>query len=121
MIGKLSRWRALGWIALSFLLVLAGCATTGKYQEVCNSWLGSDVNSLIASWGPPSNEYNMPNGSKMYTWVNVGGTQVVANYNEYLNMATANSVTYWCKTTFTVNSQNVITNWQGQGNGCRVR
>jgi hypothetical protein len=78
------------------------------------------VNALIAAWGPPSDEYVLPNGSRMYTWLYVSGTRVVANYNAYLNMVTAGSVTYWCKTTFTV-AGSMIQSWRWEGNACRAR
>lgn len=109
------------WIIIASLLGITGCATTGKYEKVLKSWMGNDVNGLIASWGPPSDEYVMPNGTKMYTWLRVGGTRVVANYNEHLNMVTAGSVTYWCKTTFTVTPSGVIQNWRWEGNACRSK
>jgi len=117
--GKLVVRLSVCWIALGFTLILPGCATTGNYEKIINSWVGSDVNGLIASWRPPSDEYIMPNGNKMLTWLWVGGTQVVANYNQYLNRVTAGSVTYWCKTTFTVTPQGLITNWWWEGNACR--
>lgn len=109
------------WIIVALALAIVGCATTGKYEKVLESWIGSDVNTLIASWGPPSNEYVMPSGGKMYTWLWVGGSQVVANYNQYLNMVTARSVTYWCKTTFTVTPSGVVQNWRWEGNACRSK
>ena len=107
-------------IALVVLLV-AGCATTGNYEKVLRSWMGNDVNSLIVSWGPPSDVYTMPDGRKAYTWLRVGGTRVTANYNRYLNMVTAGSVTYWCKTTFTTTPSGVVRNWRWEGNACRSR
>ena len=67
---KRSRSRASGnWIIVALALAAAGCATTGNYEKKLKTWMGNDVNSLIASWGPPSDEYLMPNGSKMYTWL----------------------------------------------------
>lgn len=107
------------WMAVVLAVLVAACATTGKYERTLKSWMGSDVNRLITSWGPPSNEYVMPNGSTMYTWLWIGGTRVVANYNQYLNMVTAGSVTYWCKTTFTASPSGVIENWRWEGNACR--
>jgi len=109
------------WFVSAVLLLVAACATTGNYEKVLNSWMGGDVNRLMASWGPPSDEYVMPNASRMYTWLWIGGTKVVANYNQYLNMVTAGSVTYWCKTTFTTSQAGVITNWRWEGNACRSR
>lgn len=99
----------------------AACATRGKYESVLNSWVGADINRLMASWGPPSDEYTMPNSDKMFTWLWIGGTRVVANYNQYLNMITAGSVTYWCKTTFTASRSGRINSWRWEGNACRSR
>ena len=113
--------RSVSAVAAALGLAIMSCATTGNYEAKLKSWMGSDVNRLMASWGPPSNEYAMPNGSKMYTWLWVGGTQVVANYNEYLNMVTAGSVTYWCKTTFTANPSGVVDHWRWEGNACRSK
>ena len=104
-----------------FSLVILSCASTAKYEEILNSWMGSDVNDLIGCWGPPSDEYTMPNGNKMYTWLWVGGTLVTSNYNKFLNMTITNEVTYWCKTTFTVNSAGRIVNWMHEGNACKAK
>jgi hypothetical protein len=54
-------------------LFLSGCATTGNYEKILQSWTGSDINRLIESWGPPSSTFEMPNGNKTYTWLNVDG------------------------------------------------
>jgi hypothetical protein len=110
--------------AFSLVMMCAtGCVfpTVAKYEEKLNSWTHHDVNSLMQSWGPPSDTFVMPNGSKMYTWLNVGGTQVTSNYNQFLNMTTSNAVTYWCKTTFTVDTRGVIQTWRWEGNACRSK
>jgi len=99
--------------------LLVSCATTGKYQRVLQSWMGADVNGLIQAWGPPSNQYAMPNGHVMYTWLWVGGTLVTVRYNQYWNMVTAGSVTYWCKTTFTASPSGILHSWRWEGNACR--
>jgi len=106
-------------IIIALVLSIAGCATSANYEKKLNSWMGADVNRLISSWGPPSDEYTMPNGSKMYTWLWIGGTRVFANYNYYLKMVTAGSVTYWCKTTFTASPSGVVNDWRWEGNSCR--
>lgn len=124
--GKIgSRRVSLGWVmtlavaCVSF--TITSCATTGNYEEALQSWVGQDVNRLISGWGPPSDEYSMPNGNTMYTWLWVGGTQVLSNYNETLNMVTTQAVTSWCKTSFTVNTRGVVRRWRWQGNACRAR
>lgn len=107
---------------LSFLaLIVAGCATTGKFSQQMDSWLGGDVNQAIMRFGMPSNSFTLPNGSKMYSWLRVGGTVVTANYNQYLNMATAGAVTYWCEMSMTAAPSGQIQAWQAKGNACRAR
>ncbi len=104
---------------VTITLSINSCATTSKYTAKLNTWIGHDVNELITSWGPPSNEYTMPNGNKMYTWLHVGGTLVVSNYNYFLRMTLTNAVTYWCKTTFNVDESGIITGGRWEGNSCR--
>lgn len=104
--------------AVIVVLLLAGCATTAGYEQVLKSWNGQDINKLVQAWGPPSNEYRMPNGDTMYTWLNVGGTVVTAS--QYAGIATSTAVTYWCKTTFTVNPYGSIQSWRWEGNRCRA-
>jgi len=106
------------------IMTTYSCATTTNYETKLDTWLGRDVNELITSWGPPSNEYTMPNGDKMYTWLIVGNTTILSDYNQYLHMTLTNSITSWCKTTFTVHhftyfdNHDKITNWRWEGNAC---
>ncbi len=39
-------------VLLLLCVVASVCATTGNYQKILASWVGSDVNRLIQSWGP---------------------------------------------------------------------
>jgi hypothetical protein len=94
------------------------CATSANYEAKLKTWLGSDINNLIASWGPPSNVYTMPNGNKIYTWLWVGGTIVTTNYIELLDTTYTDSVTYWCKTMFTANTMGVVVSLGYNGNSC---
>ena len=109
-------------IKIAFLLMIAlgmnSCATTEKYTAKVNTWNGWDINKLITSWGPPSDEYTMPNGNKMYTWLRLGGTVVRSNYDYFLNQTTSKSDEYWCKTTFTVNTSGKIIGNTSRGNAC---
>ena len=114
------------FIRIVFLLMLAlslnSCASlfpsTENYTAKVNTWNGSDINKLIMSWGPPSDVYAMPNGNKMYTWLRTGGTVVTSNYNYYLNMTISNSTEYWCKTTFIVNTSDIIIENTWTGHAC---
>jgi anaerobic C4-dicarboxylate transporter len=90
-------------VLLISTIIISSCATTVKYEAKFNTWIGYDVNEIITSWGPPSNEYTLPNGNKMYTWLWIGNTLATSNYNEYFNMTLTQVVTYWCKSNFTAN------------------
>jgi hypothetical protein len=98
--------------------ILPGPPTAANYQARMAAWVTRDVNELISAWGAPSQEYRMPNGSTMYTWLWVDNSLITANYNEHLNMVTARTVTYWCKTTFTANTKSIIESWRADGNNC---
>lgn len=111
---------------LTFIILfcygIIGCssASTENYSKICKTWEGADINNLIMAWGTPSDEYTMPNGNKMYTWLDVQGSRVTAGYNEWLKMAYANKVTYWCKTEFTTDKKGTIISWRWEGNNCRA-
>lgn len=116
--GSFARLTALASLAFIFS---TACATNAKYERALQSWMGADVNRLIEAWGPPSNEYKMPNGDVMYTWLRVGGTVVTVGYNRYLNLVTAGAVTYWCKTTFAASPSGTVQSWRWEGNACKSR
>ena len=106
-------------LLICLTVIITSCATTKKYTAKVESWKGSDVNKLITSWGPPSNVFEMPNGNKMYTWLYVSNSLVTTNYNSYLNRLESRQIQYWCKTTFTANTKDVIIDWRWNGNACR--
>jgi len=111
--------KQLSFFAL-FAIMASSCATTANYAEILKSWEGSDINMLIISWGPPSDVYTMPNGNKMYTWLYVSNSLITTNYNQWLNRLETRQIQYWCKTTYTANENDIITNWRWQGNACRA-
>ena len=115
------KFKVLIIIVMVTFALITGCATTAKFEENLRSWVGADINRLIMSWGPPSNEYTMPNGNIAYTWLYVAGQRVYANYNYYLNSISGGAVTVYCKITMITNTDGVITYWRWEGNACRAR
>ncbi|MDD0995319.1 hypothetical protein M5G20_05490 [Pseudomonas sp. TNT2022 ID1044] len=123
--------------APKFLLVccavlMAGCATTAKYEAKLASWVGSPEGDLILSWGPPQQVYETDGGVKYLTYsssrqVYIPGTAptYTTNYNPYTNSATttslggtpAQSFNMGCQTTFQV-SNGTISSWSWKGNDC---
>lgn len=119
-------------IPIVLAIVLSGCATTAKYEEVLNSWVGADVNRLVSSWGYPQNSFKAPNGNTVYVYGSSGSytmpTQTNTTYNVVGNTVYGNSTTtggqtlkFWCNTFFEVNDSNRIVTWQWEGNNCKTR
>ncbi len=103
---------------MAAVLLFNACASSGRFTQTMNSWLGEDINSAIMRFGPPSNTYRLPNGTTMYTWLWVGNTVVNQNYNQYLNMVTTNARTRWCQLSFTASAKNLVEGWTANGNMC---
>lgn len=103
------------------VLLLAGCATEGKFREKLQTYVGTDVNSAIEHLGPPTSVYTMPNGNKSYTWMRSAGSMAMASYNPYGYSAYGTSFMIYCKVTMTANASNEIINWHYEGNQCVSR
>lgn len=121
---------------------LCSCAslntvTQDRYKQVCQSWMGHNINELIRAWGyPPQRTNNMPNGNTVYTYhksatertpvVTLPGT---TTYNkiydtvykhEGLGMSVGgDTVTYYCITSFETDPNGTIVFWRFEGNSCR--
>jgi hypothetical protein len=116
-----ARWLRSSLLGVGLAAALASCATTGRFRAVMNTWLGGDINTFIQRWGPPSQTTDLPNGTRMYTFMRTGSTVANAYYNPYLNMTTATATTYWCQVSVTANNSGRIISWQANGNACRSR
>lgn len=91
-------------LSLSIIVLTTGCATTAKYNEAINSWIGSNEIDLVKSWSPPEETYETQ-GSKflIYSW------------SQYFD-----GMTFYCKTIFEVR-QGFITSAKATGNSCKER
>jgi hypothetical protein len=112
-------------LIIAVLACVFGITACGSYlsnaeytTQIMNKWIGMDVNNLISRLGPPSDVYTMPNGNKMYSWLWMGGTTVVTNYNYWLNQAVSGSTTSWCKGTWTANTADIIIASSWTGSNC---
>lgn len=61
---------------LVFILIVAGCATTGNYVKILNTWVGAHVDNLIISWGPPQRSYELSDGGKVLEYSNSRNVQM---------------------------------------------
>lgn len=135
-------------VALSAVMIgCAGIATQEGLEQLLRSWEGGDINSLMSSWGPPSRVDELPNGTRMYTYIRTGAyttpVYVTPTYtspsrttvNVYGNTAyatTSPSVTTGgqvlggqtyvmsCSISFTTDASQRIVTWRYEGNSCKA-
>lgn len=85
--------------SVKFVLVVSAfvsaCASTANYERILSSWVGSDVDSLVVKWGPPSNSYPLSNGGK------------VLEYSSQRNVQLGGYTTTVPQTTYTSGTANV--------------
>lgn len=116
-------------ITLVFILILTGCATAAKYQQILDSWIGASEQALIESWGVPDRTYTVGNLTFLsYRYSSqriLYGAAPVYVSNVHKGVIYTNAiggtpdmlVSDWCKTTFTIEKQKVI-KWTANGNSC---
>jgi hypothetical protein len=120
-------------IILAGLCALLGaCATEAKYQQVLNTWLGSNETPLVEQWGPPDRIYELE-GNKYITYVR-GRTvylpgEAPSSQTTFIgNTAYTNAVggmppmmiNQSTVTTFTI-KDGKITDWRYEGNSCKSK
>ncbi|MGA2914729.1 MAG: hypothetical protein ABSE89_01750 [Sedimentisphaerales bacterium] len=95
-----------------------------KYDAKLNSWIGTDINKLIASWGYPESSFVAPNGNKVYVYSQSSSytKPMVTNINPYTHSAVTyggQTVEYWCKTYIEVDGTGKIIKCTWKGNHCK--
>ncbi len=50
------------------LLLFQGCASHENFVNRYNSWVGKDINKLVAQIGYPDSTYVLPNKNKVYVY-----------------------------------------------------
>ena len=77
------------FLKLILSISLIGCTlNTIEVNELLNSWINNNADSLVASWGSPSSSYTKSDGGQILT------------YNGKLNR--------FCKIEFEADSKNII-------------
>src|SRR5579859_4206971 len=106
-------------------LLLAGCATTEKYEAKLNSWVGADMNALVNSWGYPSSSFSAPDGNTVYVYDSRGSYTTPTSYQTTYQANTltggvdattvqrgGQTFNYWCTTYFEVDAEKKIVSWR---------
>ena len=121
-------------LTLFAVIILSGCATTANYEKILNTWVGSPVDNLVMSWGPPQNSYDFSNGGKVIEYtalrsVMMGGYSYTSPQRIYYSGTSTRyvrrqtpryNIALSCQTRFTINSAGIITKWSWQGNDCKA-
>ena len=59
-----------------FVGFFMGCATTANYENILNTWVGSHVDNLVSSWGPPQGAFKLSDGSTVIEYIRSNNAQI---------------------------------------------
>lgn len=90
------------------LIIVSGCATSEGYNRILNTWLNSDKQNLIETWGVPTSTYKL---NEHVEYISYLKTSI-----SYIN---GNIYNWKCETTFTI-KDNKVTSWKYNGNSCEA-
>ncbi len=130
--------RNIAFLIILSLLLLA-CATSEKYDQKLNTWIGKSEQALALSWGRPSAVKYVNPHVKIFTYTKINEFYFPSEYylyneefepddtiyaplmNEYNFMPyaelTDNEVETFCQTSFII-KDNVVSAWKWRGNDC---
>ena len=113
-------------LALAFLLI--GC--TEQINKSLASWVGHNVNELIASWGPPNQVFSDGQGGQIFVytqtraWIQPGSATTTYSGTTYGNYSYGSATTvynpayvqgYTAYRMFWIGSDGTIYNWAWRG------
>ena len=59
-------------IALTIVLLLAGCAASGPAAGPESGWSGASYDDVVRAWGTPARSTKLTDGADVYTWMSEG-------------------------------------------------
>ena len=103
--------RLLNTITIILSIALSSCTITNKTSEAMESWKGTNISSVIASWGPETRVTSDGKSGKVYTWDKRWQTNAFYDHNGTYQPPRQKN----CTKNFYVNSSGVIYNWRWNG------
>jgi hypothetical protein len=110
-------------------MILLGCVSAEKYNNMIQQWVGTDEDALVAAWGAPKSTYQTDQ-AKYLTYENVrqnyipptpSTVQVIrqgdAVFTRPIPGSPGYAYTSECRTTFTIQNKRVV-NVSASGNSC---
>jgi len=111
-------------ILLCFFLF--SCAAQNNYRQICQSWIGNDINEMFRAWGPPQKTNTMPNGNPIYIYyesdTRTESDPVIMLPGRGMNMAIGGDTTTYtnyCQTNVETSADGKILHINWQRNMCR--
>ena len=120
------------------LALITGCATTENYEKILQTWVGKHVDELVLVWGPPQSSFELSTGDRViefhdvkYVYIPVlsypisrtyhyrtpgGSVGTIETHTEH--EIPAQSYTRSCKTRFIVGADELIKQWEWEGDYC---
>ena len=111
------------------IMFLSGCTSVGSnaYEQQLQNWVGMSQEALYYSWGEPDNEIYPSPGVKVVTYVKNfdglldGETEPYANQINYsaidAGYGSESGGDYYCRTTFTIENNEVV-DYSFNGDDC---
>ncbi len=119
---------------------LCSCASTQKYDQMLNTWIGKPESALLKTWGTPSARKINADGSQVITFTQVQTLTVPSEFYLYNPYPLEGNVSvyapfdgdyaftpyaqnlgisqeYICQTSFYIQN-NVVAGWKWKGNNC---
>jgi hypothetical protein len=102
------------------LAVLVACGLapmppTQRYSAMCDSWLQSNISQVVLAWGQPTSSTRLPDGTVMYEWDTVEGTNMPPDRLDHFSREQERGVA-WCSTRFVTAADGRITSYKWNGN-----
>ena len=108
-------------VLITSTVVLVGCATTEKYGQILDSWMGSNIEELMNSWGYPGGSFDSPNGNKVYVYSNTGSYTTPVTTSTVDGIVTTHggyTLNFSCTTYIETDAFGTIVTWSWKGNNC---
>ena len=117
------------FIACILSSLLSACASNEKYTKMIQQWIGSDEDTLIATWGAPSSHYQTDeakyltydNRNQNYIPPTPSSVQIIrqgdAVFARPIPGSPGYAYTSECRTTFKIQNKRVV-NATSTGNAC---
>jgi len=89
--------------------------------DICNSWKGSHISSLIRAWGPPTETTSDGGDGKIYIWAYSGNTgyqipgKISKSWDGDITYTAPQNITYKKYVQMYVDKNGIIYYWRYKG------